>query len=336
MENIDTLGDVATETLQVKSPEKRVLEESFYTGSITDIAGWLKENVDKIGQRQEKSGNKIPFNSEERTELFRGLMRGWITERISSFTTLEEATTVYNTYDPEGLKIRDFYDWVDERTKKEGYKGKGPVLKSVTQKSLEDTDFSKRTGTSTSEVALGYAGGPGALYYDASVIPDGALLDEGGKIVGLVETKAYTKEEFNAWLDALNAKTGKVKGFQATIRDPKFGKMDMLLGADFTKEQEFIDIFKANVEGKRTDPKGPVILLRLPADIENYRLEELGEKMRYYGYLRVIIQKLEWGVEDLNGFVRYALSKENVREAFKGLKTQFSNKDKLVLEKLGL
>jgi len=177
--------------------------------------------------------------------------------------------------------------------------------------------------------------------YVATTLPDEFLEDSEGKIVGVIEVKAYTPPEVKNWIEALKQskslefetfglseqeKSDKAadaafynrRGSQVNILDNNLKPTGMRLGVDFEGLRYFINV--ANNETPHTALKVKVdlinnetaevvqrevafeypVIVRLPQDIPDEDILELGSILEELGVSNIAIQKLPFTSKEIN------------------------------------
>ena len=177
--------------------------------------------------------------------------------------------------------------------------------------------------------------------YVATTLPDEFLEDAEGKIIGVIEVKAYTPSEVKDWINALKLSTVQEfntfglseqeksdraadaalydrRGSQVNILGKDMNPTGMRLGVNFEGLRYFINVanneaphsaLKVNVDlindetaevvQKEIDLEYPVIV-RLPQDIPNEDILELGAVLEKLSISNIAIQKLPFTSQEIN------------------------------------
>ncbi len=177
--------------------------------------------------------------------------------------------------------------------------------------------------------------------YVATTLPDEFLEDTEGKIIGVIEVKAYTPSEVKDWTNALklsmvqefntfglseqekndraaDAALYDRRGSQVNILGKDMRPTGMRLGVNFEGLRYFINVanneaphsaLKVNVDlindetaeviQKEVDFEYPIIV-RLPQDIPNEDILELGSVLEKLNISNIAIQKLPFTSREIN------------------------------------
>lgn len=276
------------------------------------------------------------FSPKAAESLLKGAIRGVVTERASQLVALNEGEMVV----PKEGTLKDYlggcrtisgYDesiptlgvysertrsgkklsWGSQRGKKMG------ILQAATRSTISIPDNIPRREVPQYilELVEGYGGTPprtggegsqAGLHYEETAMPDSFVMNSDDEFVGVVETKAYTPEEFSLYV-----RKAKEKGYlevdvdydeyyEATGVDAEHYGESMRLGFDIDGQQRMLDILRDAINEKEPLENTGIVLLRVPSDIVDDDIEELEQLSRRYGYGNLAVQKLPFTSDELD------------------------------------
>lgn len=348
-------------TSQVLDLDLKVDGKTLY-----ELPGLLKWTHD-INKKDEN------YSPKASGELLPGIVRGIVTERISQLVELKEGEVVVpkkgtlrnylseceiiSAFDPRiptlGVSNSEMRNKNEPTELKEGWwQGSKPgILQAATRATV---DIPKEVSEKDSsqyilEVVQGYGGSkPGStgkseisgaeagLYYSQTAIPDSFLINRENEFVGVVETKAYSPEEFSLYVK----KAAEQGSFEVQISDEDYNQALMTetehyggtirLGFDIEGQQKMLDILRdAHNQLDPLENMG-IVILRIPADVSETDISEFDDLCHDFGYDNVVVQKLPFSFEEID-----QIGKEAVRKIGNGFreakKFKFADRELKVL-----
>lgn len=355
----------------ISEPSKKTLKEKIIdrieqghklSRNKTEIANFLQWRIN-LNEKESMKGD-----SDYEEQIIRGHLRGLAAEKINREMDLNECATVFESLHIDKPNLNAL-SLVSPEALIPNSKRKTDILKNVVKKGQEKTSkelikLSYETKTPIDqlkeEIAVGYSqsvkdkdfikGSKEGIFMSETVSPDSFIRESGfAAPIGLVETKSYRPNEVATYADLLTSKVTNPSQklyVMATNEDLQehtavdenfipFSQGLIRLGTDISKEMNFLDIIRANYFGEKRLDREALVVLRFPQDAPRPSLIKIGEFVRKFWGINIIIQVLPFRAREMEDVGVNLLSKEWADVKKGKMKMAFSQKRmKLIEERL--